>query len=212
MGTKIFIYEDNTDRREGLKSLIQMYPDLVCVGAASNCANVEADLRKADANFVLMDIDMPLVNGIEGLKIIKKNYPGVKVLIQTVFDENEKIFECFKYGADGYILKKDSPAKLIEAIKEVMAGGTMMTPSIAYKVTSHFRLQQADDESKNLLTVKEKEVLKYLSEGYSYKMAAAEMNISYSTVNSHVKKIYEKLQVHSMGEAISYALKGKWFE
>ena len=211
MKTKVFIYEDNRDRREGLLSLLHLAPNIECVGAEPDCSTIEFDLKRTLPNIVLMDIDMPNVNGIEGLKIIKKQFPTIKVLMQTVFEENEKIFESLKYGAEGYILKKEAPQKIIDAIEEILSGGAMMTPSIAMKVMAHFKQQQNLDTTIETLTDKEREVLKYLSEGYSYKMAAAEMTISYSTVNSHIKHIYEKLQVHSMGEAISIALKNKWY-
>jgi DNA-binding NarL/FixJ family response regulator len=143
---------------------------------------------------------MPGVDGIEGLKRIRKSFPAVRVLMQTVFDDNDMVFESIRNGANGYVLKKDSPSRIVEAIKEVNEGGAVMNPGIAQKVLSYFSPRKDD----NPLTAREVEVLQLLAEGNSYKMAAAQLDISFHTVNTHIKKIYEKLHVQSLGEAIAY--------
>lgn len=143
---------------------------------------------------------MPGVNGIEGLKLLKKNFPAIRVLMQTVFDDNDLVFESIRNGANGYVLKKDSPSRLTEAIKEVYEGGAVMNPGIAQKVLSFFLPKNEN----NLLTSREVDVLRLLADGMSYKMAAAQLDISFHTVNTHIKKIYEKLHVQSLGEAIAY--------
>lgn len=205
MHTRIFIYEDNSARRESLKNLISLNSDFVFVGEASNCENIETEMDEYEPNVVLMDINMPIVDGIEGLKLIRTNFPNIKVIIQTIFEDNEKVFECLKNGACGYILKKDSGDKILAAIEEVANGGASMSASIAIKVMEYFH--QSNEQAVNPLTQRETEVLKYLAEGLSYKMIGDKLCIKYHTVNTHIKNIYEKLHVASMGEAIAYYYK-----
>ena len=144
-----------------------------------------------------------------GVKRIKSRYPDIKVIMQTVYEDNEKIFSALKNGAEGYILKKASIASIIESINEVQNGGAFMTPSVALQVLKFLNKPVEKDERIQSLSPREREVLTFLAEGDSYKMIAERMQISYGTVNNHIKKIYEKLQVHSLGEAVSYALKSK---
>jgi DNA-binding NarL/FixJ family response regulator len=157
---------------------------------------------------VLMDIEMPHVNGINGVATIKKYFPEIRIIMQTVFDDDEKIFASLQAGAEGYILKKASAEKITQSIEEVYQGGAYMTPSVALRVMKFFNKTHEQNNQYDL-TAKEREVLKLLADGLSYKMAADRMGISYFTVNSHVKKIYEKLHVHSLGEAVSLALKNR---
>ena len=199
----VFIYDDNAARRDSLKALLDLSPELHYAGEAENCAVVLNDMETNFPDVVLMDINMPNVNGIEGLKKIKENYPHIKVLMQTVFDDSDKIFECIKNGASGYILKKDSPQRILQAIQEVYEGGAVMNPSIALKVLEYFKPQQ----QKNPLTDREQQVLQLLAEGQSYKMIADKLFLSFHTVNTHTKHIYEKLHVSSLGEAIAYYYK-----
>jgi two-component system, NarL family, nitrate/nitrite response regulator NarL len=152
---------------------------------------------------VLMDINMPDVNGIEGLKQIKKEFPHIRVLMQTVFDDTDKIFECIRNGASGYILKKDSPQRILQAIQEVYDGGAVMNPGIALKVLDYFKPQKVN----NPLSKRETEVLELLAQGISYKMIADKLFLSFNTVNTHVKHIYEKLHVSSIGEAVAFYYK-----
>jgi DNA-binding NarL/FixJ family response regulator len=146
---------------------------------------------------------MPEVNGIEGLKLIKINHPEVKVLMQTAFDDSDKIFTSIKNGASGYILKNDNPQRILQAIDEVIHGGAAMNPIIAQKVLDYFNPIKIN----NPLSPKENEVLAYLAEGLSYKMVADQLGVSYSTINTHVKHIYEKLHISSLGQAIAYYYK-----
>lgn len=203
MSIRIFIYDDNSARRDSLKNLIQLTDDLEYVGEAVNCANAVADIESTLPDVVLMDINMPEVNGLEGLKRIKSTHPEVKVLMQTVFDDSDRIFTSIRNGASGYVLKKDSPQRLIQAIKEVNEGGAVMNPGIAQKVLEFFKPQTFDSP----LSAREKEVLSLLAEGLSYKMVADRLSISFTTVNTHTKRIYEKLHVASLGEAIAYYYK-----
>lgn len=204
MITKIVVYDDNPGRQEALQLLIECSADMQFAGARKNCNNVEADILDMKPDVVLMDIDMPGTNGIEGLKRIRKQSPHIFIIMQTVFEDDEKIFTAIHAGAHGYFLKKTSPNKLIEGIRDVLDGGAPMTPSVARKVL-HMFTQQSSDKIRNPfdLTEREIEVLSMLAKGMSYKMIADAGGISFHTVNSHLKKIYEKLHVHSATEAVS---------
>lgn len=207
--TRVFIYDDNAARRDSLIALLDLTDSMEYAGSAANCVRVEEDMAVALPDIVLMDIEMPDVDGIEGVRRIKSQYPDIKVIMQTVFEDNEKIFSALKNGAEGYILKKASIASIIESINEVQSGGAFMTPSVALQVLKLLNKPVEKDERLESLSPREREVLTLLAEGDSYKMIADRMQISYGTVNNHIKKIYEKLQVHSLGEAVSYALKRK---
>jgi len=200
MSIRVFIYDDSDARRHSLRALLEMTDGLEYCGENADCSYVLEEMRVHSPDVVLMDIHMPGVGGIAGLKLLKKNFPGIRVLMQTVFDDNELVFDSIRNGANGYVLKKDSPSRLTEAIKEVYEGGAVMNPGIAQKVLSFF----SPKHEGNLLTSREVDVLKLLADGMSYKMAAAQLDISFHTVNTHIKKIYEKLHVQSLGEAIAY--------
>jgi DNA-binding NarL/FixJ family response regulator len=200
---KVFIYDDNVSRRDSLKALLELSPEMKFVGEASNCKHIVANMDTAFPDVILMDINMPEVNGIEGLKTVKQQFPHIKVLMQTVFDDTDLVFECIKNGASGYILKQDTPQRILQAIQEVYEGGAVMNPSIALKVLNYFKPQKNESP----LSEREQQVLQGLAEGLSYKMIADKLFLSFHTVNSHVKKIYEKLHVSSLGEAIAYYYK-----
>lgn len=203
----VAVYDDHKDRRESLQLLINHEADLQCIGIYENCLQVVADLADSLPDVVLMDIGMPGINGIEAVKLIRKHYPAVKILMQTVFEEEDKIFESIVAGASGYILKKQTVGALLQAIRDVHSGGAAMTPSVARRVLDTFqKWQQAETVNVFGLSVREKEILGHLVKGMSYKMIAEKCNITFYTVNSHVKNIYEKLHVHSVAEAVSKAL------
>lgn len=207
--TKILIYEDNPQLREGLTLLLNGSDGFEVVAALKNCNQVEQDLATWTPDVVLMDIDMPGVNGIEGLKKIREKNESVKVLMLTVFDDNKNVFQAISNGANGYILKKTPPARLLEYIAEAQSGGAPMTASIATQVLKMFAALHNDKGPDYNLSDREKQVLQLLMEGFSYKMIAHEMFISIDTVRSHIKKIYEKLQVNSKSEAVAKAFKDK---
>jgi len=200
---RIFAYDDSPERLASLKALISLSDNLEYVGNEENCANVLAEMELHKPDVVLMDINMPIVNGIEGLKLIKTHFPQIKVLIQTAFDDSEKIFTSISNGASGYILKSDNPKRILQAIEEVYEGGASMNPAIAKRVLEYFMPTQ----EARILTPKEKEVLKFLADGLSYKMIADKLGVSYSTVNTHIKHIYEKLHISSLGEAVAWYYK-----
>lgn len=200
---RIFAYDDSPERLQSLKALISMSDNLLYIGDAECCENVLDEMKVNAPDVVLMDINMPKVDGIEGLKRIKSQFPQIKVLIQTAFDDGDKVFKAISNGASGYILKSDHPTRILQAIEEVYQGGAAMNPAIAKKVLEYFLPKKTEE----ILTPKEKEVLKFLSEGMSYKMVADKLGVSYSTINTHTKHIYEKLHISSLGEAISWFYK-----
>ena len=206
---RVAVFDDNKQRRELLQMLLNSTTEMQCTGAFEDCRNVLKNILKDVPDVVLMDIDMPHVNGIEGLRLIKTQLPQVKILMQTVFEDDEKIFEAICAGADGYILKKTPPAKLIDAIAEVVSGGAPMTPTVARQVLQHFNSRNKKSATDFHLTDREHEILSMLVHGLSYKMIAEKCNVSYSTVNSHITHIYEKLHVKSGTEAVAKAIEQK---
>jgi DNA-binding NarL/FixJ family response regulator len=207
---KLVLYEDNPQLREGLSMLLNGSDGFEVIDSFKNCNNVVAEVSALKPDVVLMDIDMPGTNGIEGLKLIRQqvNY-DVKVLMLTVFDDNKNVFEAIKNGANGYLLKKTPPAKLLEYIQEAHTGGAPMSSSIATQVLKMFSEVHSPAGEDYHLSEREKEVLQHLVNGYSYKMIASEMYISIDTVRSHIKKIYEKLHVNSKSEAVAKAFKDR---
>lgn len=190
--------------------LISATPGITCIGTYPDCRDMLIYLESDVPDVVLMDIEMPGMNGIEAVKLIKQHFPGVQILMQTMFDDDDYIFEAICSGASGYILKTTTPLGYTEAIKNVHAGGSPMSPSIARKVFELFKTNLASQVDVNYnLTDKEKEILQNLVKGKSYKMIAEEMSISTETVKTHMKNIYTKLHVNSNTEAVVKAIKDK---
>ncbi|HYV92897.1 MAG TPA: response regulator transcription factor [Chitinophagales bacterium] len=206
---RVVIFEDNTQLRQSLFDLVDSGEGFTCAGAFANCENVLQNIEDTQPDVILMDIEMPVMSGIDAVGLIKKKFPEIKILMETIFEDDDKVFASICNGAEGYILKSTPPKEILHAITEVFEGGAPMTPAIARKVLRIFKNELATkDESFNLST-REKEVLKLLVEGMSYKMIADTCFISIETVRGHIKKIYEKLQVHSKGEAVAKAIKGR---
>jgi DNA-binding NarL/FixJ family response regulator len=204
---KLVIYEDNPQFREGLCMLLNGSDGFEVLAAYKNCNTIEDEVNAWKPDVILMDIDMPGTNGIEGLKRLRKINVDVKVLMITVFDDNKNVFEAIRAGANGYLLKKTQPSRLIEYIQEASSGGAPMTSSIATQVLKMFTEINTKVSSDYNLSPREKEVLQFLVNGYSYKMIAAELFIAVDTVRSHIKKIYEKLHVNSKSEAVAKAFR-----
>lgn len=210
MEHRIAVFEDNDKRRDGLELLINLTDGMKCVGTFPDCSNAELDTEQCMPDLILMDIEMPNINGIEGVKILKKKYPAIKILMQTVFEDDDKLFQCIRAGADGYILKKTTPADLINAIQDTLGGGACMTPSIARQVLQFVGKTGGKEHTTDFkLTNREREILALLVQGLSYKMIAQRCFISMPTVNSHIQHIYEKLQVNTMVEAVTKAIENK---
>lgn len=204
MGNKIrvAIYEDNAGLREILASIIRESEEFELAGEFGHCLDVVQNTKAFAPEVIIMDIDMPGRTGIEGVMELKSHYPDVEVIMNTVFDDDDRIFNALKAGATGYLLKKNSLATLLTAIKDVKNGGAPISPSIARKVLQLPFAAGKGSESTYNLSEREVEILKHLSKGLSYKMVAGEMIISIDTVRTYVKRIYEKLHVHSVTEAV----------
>ncbi len=205
-GIKVIIFDDNDSLRDSISMLLQDNADFTLSGSYSHCLDVIENIASTKPDVVIMDIDMPGMNGIEGVKLIHQNYPTVQILMLTVFDDDEKVFAAIKAGANGYILKNAEPQRLLQSISEVYNGGAPMTPGIAKKILHQFQTILPEEEKDYHLSSREKEVLSLLVDGLSYKMIAAKLNITYDTVRAHMKKIYEKLHVASMTEAVAKAV------
>ncbi len=203
---RVLTYDDSEATRTSIDGLIGLSEGFISVGTFADALHVETQLAELKPDVVLMDINMPGMNGIEATRLIKSLSPNTKVLIQTAFDNDEHVFGSLKAGAEGYLLKSASPDKILKGIEDVYNGGAIMTPSIALRVMRFFQPIAKPSNPYNL-TNREKTVLELLSDGLSYKMIAARMEISYFTVNAHIRKIYEKLHVNSSAEAVSLALK-----
>jgi DNA-binding NarL/FixJ family response regulator len=213
MSLRIAIFDDNKNICDSIVMLLQTEPSFLIAGVFNHVLDCLEDIKQCNPDVVLMDIEMPGMTGIEAVRIIKKELPQVQVLMQTVFEDDDRVFDSICAGASGYILKNFLNTRLIDSIKELQYGGSPMSPSIASKVFNklqqmpqYIRPQMQPDYK---LTPREKDVLACIVKGLSYKMIAAELNISYETVRSHVKKIYEKLHVASLTEAVAKAINQK---
>jgi DNA-binding NarL/FixJ family response regulator len=209
MEIRVAIFEDNKLVRDAMQAILNGTAGFICTGAFADGNNLERDIQRSEPDVVMMDIEMPGMNGIEATHIIHEKFPEMKVLIQTVFSDSSRIFDALCAGASGYILKNDSPARQIESIHEVFNGGAPMSPSIAKKVLAFFNAQNVilagPGETDYHLSDREKEILKLMMEGHNYRSLAEKSFISYETVRTHVKKIYKKLHVASRHEAIQKA-------
>lgn len=207
MEIKVALFEDNKKLRESLEQLINSADDIICTGAFADADKLIHKMQQADSDVVMMDINMPGTSGIEAVKIIKEKFPNVRILMQTVFDDNDKIFAAICAGASGYMLKKTVPQKMLEAIRETYSGGAPMAPSVAVKVLQMFRIQSGAEKNEFIdLSQREKEILGLLVKGKSYKAIASACFISIDTVSTHIRHIYEKLHVHSKSEAVAKAI------
>ncbi|HET8737981.1 MAG TPA: response regulator transcription factor [Pricia sp.] len=207
---RVLIYEDNPQFREGLTMLIDGSIGFCVLASFKNCDHVKEEVEKWRPDVILLDIDMPGTDGLEGLKQIRKINTESKILMLTVFDDNKNVFDALRNGADGYLLKKTPPAKLLEYIQDAIEGGAPMTSSIAAQVLKMF--QETPRAKQNYdLSERERQVLQLLVEGFSYKMIANELFIAIDTVRSHIKKIYEKLHVNSKSEAVAKAFRDRLF-
>lgn len=203
MPVRIAIFEDNDKLRESLVALFNGMSEYELAGDYNNCNEAGTIARVYHPDVVLMDIDLPGDSGIKGVRYIKEARPETAIIMYTVFEDDEKLFQCLCAGANGYLLKKTAPAKLIEAIHEVIEGGAPMSPSIARKVLNSF---QHGKSIRYDLSSRETEVLQLLTKGYSAKMIAAELSISFDTARYHLKNIYKKLHVNCGKEAIAKVL------
>lgn len=204
---KAAIIEDQREIREGLSLLIDATEGFRCTGSYGSMEDALAAIGGELPDVVLVDIGLPGMSGIEGIGVLKKRFPALQILMLTVYDDDDRIFQALCAGATGYLLKKTPPARLLDSLREAVEGGSPMSPEVARKVVTLFRDIRPPRRADHDLTPHEVRVLGMLVEGHNYKTAAAELGVSVNTVAFHVKHIYEKLQVHSKSEAVARALK-----
>ncbi|WP_229311230.1 response regulator [Larkinella soli] len=200
-------YEDNTNLREGIAFLLQATPGLELVGTFADCSRIRQEIGELQPDVVLMDIDLPGLSGIDAVPVVKGVSPRTQVLMLTVFDDEDKIFQAIRNGASGYLLKHTPPSEIVAAIFDIHRGGSPMTANIARKVLQFFQQQKAVRTGDYNLSPRELDIIKGLVSGYSYKLIADDLHISIDTVRSHIRHIYDKLQVNSKTEAILKAMR-----
>ena len=206
---RVLLFEDNTDLAESLDELMHDTDDIRLVAHYGNAHKAEKHVNYHHPDVVLMDIDMPVENGLQGLRAIRAAGSGVMVLMFTVHDDNENVFQAICHGASGYLLKQTTAEKILEGIRESVTGGAPMSPSIAKKVLALFAQPFKKSEDLQTLTAREHDVLSLLVRGHSYKMAAAQLEIGVETLRFHIKNIYTKLHVNSKSEAVAKALQNR---
>jgi DNA-binding NarL/FixJ family response regulator len=207
MPLSILIYEDDQSLRENLSSMVRINADWKLAGAFESAIEVERNLTELQPDIVFMDIDMPMISGIEAVRRIRAAGSTVHVIMLTVFEDDQHVLDAIFAGASGYLLKKHITTRFNDAVHEVLNGGAPMSPTVARMVISS--MQTPRTKNPYQLTPREQEVLNLLSKGNSYKMIASETGVVIDTVRAHIKKIYEKLQVHSQTEAVAKALTEK---
>ncbi len=208
MATRIIIFDDDENLRASLKVVLQGIEGYDVIGDFATVEGADNIVSKLNPDVVIMDIDLPKMNGIEGIHLIKRVKPELAIIMHTVFEDDQRLFDSLCAGASGYLLKNSSFLQLLQAIDDVQQGGAPMSPSIAKKILHSFQ-RQSTDKNKYGLSVREMEVLQHLVKGYSYKMISSSCFISLSTVQAHIRNIYTKLHVNCGREAVALALKEK---
>ena len=206
---RTMIVEDQRDLREGLSTLVNFTPGFTCVGSFRSMEECLARVKHDLPDVILSDIGLPGMSGIDGIRILKEQYPDLIILVLTVYDDNEKIFDALCAGASGYLLKQTEPAELLKSVREAVDGGAPMSPEVAARVIKLFREVRPPEKVDYDLTPHETRLLKLLVEGHNYVTAAEKLNISYNTIKFHVRNIYDKLQVHSKSEAVAIAMRDR---
>lgn len=206
---KTAVVEDMRDIRDGLTTLINFTDGFRCTGSYPSMEEALARLPGNVPDVLLSDIGLPGMSGIEGIRILKQRFPEMQILMLTVYDDDDRIFDALCAGASGYLLKRTPPAKLLENIREAMAGGSPVSPDVATKVIKFFREFHNPEREDYALTPHETRLLKLLTEGYNYQTAAEKLGVSYNTIKFHVRHIFDKLQVHSKSEAVLKAMRDR---
>jgi DNA-binding NarL/FixJ family response regulator len=206
---KAAVIEDLREIREGLTTLINFTEGFRCTGSYRSVEEALERLKDNVPDVLLSDIGLPGMSGIEGVRILKERYPAMQVLMLTVYDDDDRIFDALCAGASGYLLKRTPPAKLLENIREAMSGGAPVSPEVATRMVKFFREFHTSDRADYELTPHETRLLKLLTEGYNYTTAAEKLGVSYNTIKFHVRHIFDKLQVHSKSEAVVKAMRDR---
>ena len=208
MKIKTLFVDDKASIRDAIKVLFSTVNDIELVADLPNAIGLEDAIARMDIDILLMDIDMPGVGGIEAVRRIRNKKIEIPIIMLTVFEDEEKIFNAIRAGANGYLLKNTKPSKIVDAVRDVYNGGASFTPIIAKKVLRYFQISKSEENNYNL-SPREKEVLSHLVKGRQYKVIAEAMNISYETVRSHMKSIYSKIHVTSLTEAVAKTINEK---
>lgn len=206
---KAAVIEDMKDIRDGLTTLINFTEGFRCTGSYRSMEEALARIEADVPDVLLSDIGLPGMSGIQGIRLIKDRYPEMQVLMLTVYDDDDRIFDALCAGASGYLLKRTPPAKLLDSIREAMSGGAPVSPEVASRVIKFFREFHNAEREDYDLTPHETRLLKLLTEGYNYQSAAEKLGVSYNTVKFHVRHIFDKLQVHSKSEAVLKAMRDR---
>jgi DNA-binding NarL/FixJ family response regulator len=203
----VAIVEDLTEVRQGLSVLINGTPGFSCASAYRTMEEALEGVAAPVPDLMLVDIGLPRMSGIDGIRILKSRYPALQLLVLTVYDDDKRIFDAICAGANGYLLKTTPPARLLESMQEVLAGGAPMTPSVARRVIALFREIRPPEHADYDLTPHELRLLRLLVEGHNFKSAAAELGVTTHAITFHMRRVYDKLQVHSKSEAVGKALR-----
>ena len=206
---RVAVIEDRREIRDGLAALINGTEGYCCTGAFRSMEHALAGISASLPDIVLVDIGLPGMSGIEGIRLLKERHPALQFLILSIYDDDERIFEALCAGACGYLLKRTAPARLLESLKEVSEGGAPMSPEVARRVIRLFREIRPPKHADHQLTPHQTRLLKLLADGHNYKTAAAELGVTVDTIGFHLRHIYEKLQVHSKSEAVAKALRDR---
>ena len=206
---RVVVVEDRRELRDGLSVLIDGTEGYRCVRSYGSMEEALAGIGRDAPDVVLLDIGLPGMSGIDGARVLKERFPDVRILMLTVYEDDERIFEALCAGATGYLLKKTPPARLLDDLREAVDGGAPMSPEVARRVVELFRTNQPPRTVDYHLTPHETRLLRLLVDGHNYKTAAVELGVSVNTISFHMRHVYDKLQVHSKSEAVAKALKGR---
>jgi len=204
---RVALVEDKRVIREGLGEILGRSTGIACVGAYASVEQALPGLEHSPCDVLLLDIHLPGMSGVDGVRAVLDRFPRTRILMLTVYEEEEKVFDSIRNGASGYLLKKTPPGQIVDAVRQAIEGGSPLSPEVARRMIEHFRTSSAPSRPKTGLTEQERELLKLLAEGHSYAAAGERLGISINTVRDHVRSLYDKLQVHSKSQAVSAGLR-----
>lgn len=204
---RVALVEDKRLIREGLGTILDRSPGLTCVGAWASVELALPALEESPADVLLLDIQLPGMSGIEGVPVLRERFPAMRILMLTVYEDEDRVFEAIRNGACGYLLKKTPPREIAEAVRQARDGGSPLSPAVAGRIVQHFQKSRASPPRESPLTPQEKNLLRLLADGHSYQACAERLDVSINTVRDYVRSVYEKLHVHSKSEAVSQALR-----
>jgi len=210
--TRVAVIEDKRITREGLASILDGTSDLRCVGAFDSVERALEGLEGSPCEVLLLDIQLPGMSGIEGARVLRERFPRTQILMLTVYEDEDRVFESIRNGACGYVLKKTPPAKLVEAVRQARRGESPLSPEVARHIVRFVQKKKVLSRSRTLLSPQELALLRLLADGHSYQSSAERLEITINTVRDYVRNIYEKLHVHSKSEAVSQGLRRKLIE